>query len=205
MVEQTMAVEAELMTVIKALKDVSPEEREAAYSTLEKNHGVEAVARARALLAIEGRGTEITAGLDAADAANPESITEPEPVEGVTEAERMQDEVAVEFHESDFALQLAHPPMVDEKQEMLEGLADIWSIDPIKYAERKKEAADRLGVIISQDAVERAVKQIRDGRPKDEEQSQATRLMAIGFAEGVKLWHSPDGQGHASVLVDGHW
>ena len=200
MVEQTMAVEAELMTVIKALKDVSPEEREAAYSTLEKNHGVEAVARARALLAIEGRGTEITAGLDAADAANPESITEPEPVEGVTEAERMQDEVAVEFHESDFALQLAHPPMVDEKQEMLEGLADIWSIDPIKYAERKKEAADRLGV--SQDAVERAVKQIRDGRPKDEEQSQATRLMAIGFAEGVKLWHSPDGQPCVSV---GRW
>jgi hypothetical protein len=29
--------------------------------------------------------------------------------------------------------------------------------------------------------------------------------MAIGFGEGVKLWHSLDGQGHASVLVDGHW
>jgi len=40
---------------------------------------------------------------------------------------------------------------------------------------------------------------------KEQEQSQATRLMAIGFAEWVKLWHSPDGQGHASVLVDGHW
>src|SRR5262252_1580885 len=65
--------------------------------------------------------------------------------------------------------------------------------------------SEPLRVGISQDAVERAVKQIRDGRPKDEEQSQATRLMAIGFAEGVKLWHSPDGQGHASVLVDGHW
>src|SRR5262249_48608346 len=203
MVEQTMAVEAELMTIIEALKDVSPEEREAAYSTLEKDHGVEAVARARALLAIEGRGAEITAGLDAADAANPGSIPEPEPAENVTGAERMQDEVAVEFHENDFAPQLSRPPTINEKQRMLEGLADIWSIDPIKYAEGKKEAADRLGV--SQDTVERAVKQIRDGRPKEEEQSQATRLMAIGFAEWVKLWHSPDGQGHASVLADGHW
>src|SRR5262249_32302858 len=121
--EQTMAGEAELMTIIEALKDVSPEEREAAYSTLEKDHGVEAVARARALLAIEGRGAEITAGLDAADAANPESITEPEPVEGVTEAEGMQDKVAVEFHESDFARRLANPPTREEKQWMVRGVA----------------------------------------------------------------------------------
>jgi hypothetical protein len=151
---------------------------------------VEAVARARALLSAEKRAAEITAELDAAARQRGAEI-EKQPVE------------RVEFHESDFAPQLAHPPTINEKQRMLEGLADIWSIDPIKYAERKKEAADRLGV--SQDAVERAVKQIRDGRPKEEEQSQATRLMAIGFAEWVKLWHSPDGQGHASVLVDGHW
>jgi hypothetical protein len=52
--------------------------------------------------------------------------------------------------------------------------------------------------------VERAVKRIADGRPRKEEQSQATRLMAIGFGEDVELWHSANGMGHASVWVDGH-
>src|SRR5262249_14950195 len=74
--------------------------------------------------------------------------------------------------------------------------------DPIEYAKKKREAAERLDV--SEAIVEEAVKRIRAER-KEQEQSQATRLMAIGFGEGVKLWHSLDGQGHASVLVDGHW
>src|SRR5262249_19581768 len=146
---------------------------------------------------IEDRGAELTAGLDA---ANPEST--PEPVEGVTEAEGEEDEVAVEFHESDFAPQVERPPTIVEKQRMLEGLADLWDSDPIEYAKRKRESAGRLDV--SEAIVEEAVKRIRAER-KELEQSQATRLMAIGFGEGVKLWHSLDGQGHASVLVDGHW
>ena len=157
MVEQTMAVEAELTAVIEALKDVSAEEREAAYLTLEKHHGVAAVARARALLAIEDRGAEITAGLDA---ANPESI--PEPAEGVTEDEREEDEVAVEFHESDFAPQITHPPTVKQQQEMLESLTDLWDSDPIEYAKKKREAAGRLDV--SEAIVEEAVKRIRAER-----------------------------------------
>jgi putative DNA primase/helicase len=81
-------------------------------------------------------------------------------------------------------------------------LADLWDSDPIEYAKRKRESAGRLDV--SEAIVEEAVKRIRAER-KEQEQSQATRLMAIGFGEGVKLWHSLDGQGHASVLVDGHW
>src|SRR5262249_12710833 len=149
----------------------------------------------RALLAIEDRGAELTAGLDA---ANPEST--PEPVEGVTEAEGEEDEVAV--HESDFGAEVEGTATIVEKQRMLEGLADLWDSDPIEYAKRKRESAGRLDV--SEAIVEEAVKRIRAER-KEQEQSQATRLMAIGFGEGVKLWHSLDGQGHASVLVDGHW
>ena len=59
-------------------------------------------------------------------------MPEPEPVEGVPGAEGMQDEVAVEFHESDFAAQLARPPTVKQQQEMLESLADLWdSVSPL--------------------------------------------------------------------------
>jgi hypothetical protein len=188
MVEQVKLNEAELMAAIEALKGVSAEEQEAACVALEENHGAEVGARARALLRIEERAVEITKKLEAA-VVEPEPVAEPEP--------------AVEFHESDLAPEIEPLPTLEEKQRMLEELADLRKSDPIQYEKKKKEAADRLEV--SRAAVEEEVKRIRDGRPKEEEQSQATRLMAIGFGEGVQLWHSPDGHGHASVWVDGHW
>src|SRR5262249_24694214 len=190
MAEQLKPNERELMAAIAALRHVSPDEQEAACLALQEHHGVEAVARARALLSVEKRAAEVTAELDAAARQRDVEI-EKQPVMEL-----------VEFHESDFAPEVKRPPTIEEKQEMLENLADLWSVDPLQYAEKKKQAADRLDV--SQEVVERAVKRIVDGRPR-EEQSQATRLMEIGFGEGVELWHSPDWQGHASVWVDGHW
>ena len=189
MVEQVKLNEAELMAAIEALKGVGAQEQEAACVALEENHGAEVGARARALLRIEERAVEITKKLEGA-VVEPEPVAEPEPA-------------VVEFHKSDLAPEIEPPPTIEERQRMLEELADLRRSNPIGYAEKKKQAADRLDV--SQDAVEMAVKRIRDGRPREEEQSQATRLMAVGFGEGVQLWHSPDGHGHASVWVDGHW
>jgi hypothetical protein len=177
-------VKVELMAAIEKLRGVSREEQEIAYVAIAEKYGAEAAAKARELFEV-GR-----AELKAAE----------EPTK-TTEVEEPFEEV--KFHESDLAPEVEPLPTIEEKQRMLEELADLRESDPIGYAEKKKQAADRLDV--SQDAVEKAVKRIRDGRPREEEQSQATRLMAIGFGEGVQLWHSPDGHGHASVWVDGHW
>ena len=188
MAEQLKPNERELMAAIAALRDVSPDEQEAACLALQEHHGVDAVARARALLSVEKQAAEITAELDA---------------QRDVESEKQQPAMElVEFHKTDFAPEVQRPPTIEEKQEMLENLADLWSVDPLQYAEKKKQAADWLNV--TQEAVERAVKRIADGTPKKEEQSQATRLMAIGFGERVELWHSANGTGHASVWVNGH-
>ena len=90
MAEQLKPNERELMAAIAALRDVSSDEQEAACIALQEQHGVEAVARARALLSVEKRAAEITAGLDVE--------TEKQPVMEL-----------VEFHKSDFAPELAHP------------------------------------------------------------------------------------------------
>jgi hypothetical protein len=60
--------DAELVTAIAALRDVSAEQREATLLELENDHGKEAVGRARALLAVEERAAEITAELETAPA-----------------------------------------------------------------------------------------------------------------------------------------
>ena len=159
MAEQLKPNERELMAAIAALRDVSSDEQEAACIALQEHHGVEAVARARALLSVEKRAAEVTAELDAA--ARQRDV----------ESEKQQPAMElVEFHKSDFAPEVQRPPTIEEKQEMLENLADLWSVDPLQYAEKKKQAADWLNV--TQEAVERAVKRIVDRRPRREEQSQ---------------------------------
>src|SRR6516162_7834631 len=110
---------AELMAAIEALKGVGAEEQEAACVALEENHGAEVGARARALLRIEQRAVEITKKLEAA-VVEPEPVAEPEP--------------AVEFHKSDLAPEIEPPPTLDEKQRMLEELADLRTSDAIQYA-----------------------------------------------------------------------
>ena len=180
----------------RALRWADRDAQEQACKSIEEElGGEEAGAKLRELFDAEHakvsqRAAEITAALEKAEAKGEKArVDEPK--------------VEVEFHESDFAPEIELPPTIEEKQRMLEELADLRKSNPIGYAEKRKQAADRLEV--SQDAVERAVKRITDGKPREEWQSQATRLMAIGFGEGVELWHSLDGQGHASVRVDGHW
>jgi hypothetical protein len=49
------------------------------------------------------------------------------------------------------------------------------------------------------------VKIVRDKRDDDGEQSQATKIVAVGMGKNVSLWHGPDGAGYASVKVHDHW
>ena len=95
MAEQLKPNERELMAAIAALRHVSPDEQEAACLALQEHHGVDAVARARALLSVEKQAAEITAELDA---------------QRDVESEKQQPAMElVEFHKSDFAPELAHP------------------------------------------------------------------------------------------------
>src|SRR5262249_6745464 len=107
------------------------------------------------------------------------------------------------FHKLDMA-DANGPPTIEDRRQMLEELANLHSVDPLAYVEKRKVAAKRLATTVA--AIEQAVKQVRDARPKaDEDQSQATRVVAIGLDENVKLWHAPNGMGYASVLVNEHW
>src|SRR6266540_3079245 len=180
----------------QALRWADRDAQEQACKSIEEElGGGEAGKKLRELFETEAvkvaeRAAEITADIENAEAKDEKTRVE-------------EPKAEVEFHESDFAPEIQPLPTIEQKHRMLEELADLWESDPIQYEKKKKEAADRLDV--SRAVVEEGVKRIRDGRPRKEEQSQATRLMAIGFGEGVQLWHSPDGHGHASVWVDGHW
>jgi hypothetical protein len=83
------------------------------------------------------------------------------------------DDGGVEFDESDFAPEVEPPPTIEQKQEMLEELAELWAKDPIAYARKKKEVANRLAV--NQVYVDSAVKQIRDRSPRKMESSPKQR------------------------------
>ena len=107
------------------------------------------------------------------------------------------------FHPSDLAEPKAAPPTIEEKNRALEELADLWRTDPIAYAEKKHELAERLCTTVL--AIDRAVKVVRDRREDAGEQSQATKLVAIGVGEGTRLWRSPDALSFASVRVGEHW
>ena len=83
--------DAELVTAIAALRDVSAEQREATLLALEQDHGKEALTRARSLLAVvEERAAEITADLEkSAVKAVPKAKREP-----MDERERFKARVA---------------------------------------------------------------------------------------------------------------
>jgi hypothetical protein len=179
---------ARVQETFNALRYVDREAQELACQSIEKElGGGEAGKKLRELfetekVEFEKRAAEITADIENAKVETEE----------------------VEFHESDLAPEVVRPPTIEEKQAMLEELADLWSADPLRYVERRREVAKRLET--NQEAVERAVKQVRDARPDEEaEQSQVTKVMALGFSPGVQLWHSADGKGYASVKVDDHW
>jgi hypothetical protein len=183
--------EFELLAAIDALKDVSAEEQEAAILALEERYpGVGN--KARALLALEKQAAEAIRKVEAS------ATKERKERAAKTETATKQDEIL----EDAIAEIGVVTPTPEQKDKWLDELAGLWDSDPIEYAKKKRDVADRLGV--AQNIVQEAVKRKRDEKPEDA-QSQATQLMAFGFRAGVRLWHSPNGIGHASVLVDGHW
>jgi hypothetical protein len=118
------------------------------------------------------------------------------------EAKREAVREAVHFHESDLAKAKAKPPTIEEKDAALTRLAKLYAEDPLEYAKERVEWADKL--CTTREALDKAVKIVRD-RDDDKEQSQATKLVAIGVGDGVRLWHGPDRAGYASIAVDEHW
>jgi hypothetical protein len=82
-------------------------------------------------------------------------------------------------------------------------LANLRENDPLTYAEKKKEWAAKLATTMA--AIEQAVRLVLDKRTDAGEQSQATKLVAIGMGKDVELWRSSTGEGYATVMVDGHY
>jgi hypothetical protein len=108
------------------------------------------------------------------------------------------------FHKTDKAGGREKPELtIEEREPLIAELVQIRRRQPLEYSKKKRELAERLGE--TQDTVHKMVMAQERLEPKgdeDHEQSQATKLMAIGL--GFRLWHSPDGDGFASVEVGGH-
>jgi hypothetical protein len=191
--DKVVRLQLEELRIQKAyedLRDDSETEQQAACDAFEGHFGADMARRLRDKLGLT-ENEVIDAAIEAAA-----------PIRR-RENETPQEADEVEFHESDLAPEPEPPPTIEERDRMLEELANLWNDDPLAYALRRKEVADRLAV--NQVAIDRAVKLIRDKRPEETEQSQATKIMALGLGENVRLWHSLNGMGHASVRVDEHW
>ena len=110
--------------------------------------------------------------------------------------------MGIKFHPTDLK-EPVQPITADEKQLALNRLADLRETDPLAYAEQRKAIAAQLCTTVA--AIDQAVKIVRDKRADDGEQSQATKLVAIGMSNDVRLWHSPTDESYASIRVGGHW
>jgi hypothetical protein len=137
------------------------------------------------------------------DQGPPKTAEAPEVSEKPNRAGRLAEKVAAfKFHPSDLARE-EKPLTHEEKQRELDKLADMRGSDPILYAEKHKELAKRLCTTVA--AIDKAVRIVLQNRADDGEQSQTTKLVAIGVGEGVQLWHAPDGFGYATIWINGHW
>ena len=117
---------------------------------------------------------------------------------GAGAAEEKLAALGIKFHPSD-RIDPKAPLTIEERNRAFEEMAELWNSDPLAYAEKRHELAARLCVTVV--AVDRVVKIVRDRQGPDEgEQSQATKLTAIGLGEDVRLWHS-SGEAYASVRV----
>jgi hypothetical protein len=132
--------------------------------------------------------------------SEPEYNHEPEPGNepGKDDGER------VRFHKSDEA-KTREEITIERRDKELDRLAGLFKKDAITYAAEVKKLAARLGSTAG--AVNSAVKQIRKDRADDDEQSQTTKLIAIGVSKRVVLWHGTDALGYATVYAqdEGHW
>ena len=109
---------------------------------------------------------------------------------------------SIKFHPSDFVIEASTKLTVAERDKAIEELADLKITHPFEFAEKRKALAKQLYTTV--DAIDQAVKITRDKRNDDVEQSQATKIVAIGIGEDVQLWHAPNGDGYASLRFDGH-
>ena len=132
---------------------------------------------------------ELKAAMAAGETQRAEGEAEPGP----------EPKAAINFHPSDLAKHAA-VVTVEERARALEELADLYRTDPLAYVHQKREWAQRLCTTVK--AIDDAVGVVREKRVDDSPQSQATKLVAIGLGE--ELWHSPKGDGYASVRVAGH-
>jgi hypothetical protein len=85
-------------------------------------------------------------------------------------------------------------------------LVGLYQVKPIEFGVRLKEATAKLG--LRQADIEKEVKsRWKAAQPEkdDDDAGQSTKLLAIGMGEGVRLWHTPEGVGYASVWFEGHW
>jgi hypothetical protein len=107
----------------------------------------------------------------------------------------------VKFDKRDHASVPKEPMTLDERDARYEVLLHLYGTDPTEYELKKKELAQELG--ITQKTVEKEVKLLRDERKevKDDEVSQAAKIIAIGMSKDVRLWHSAVGNAYASVRV----
>jgi hypothetical protein len=83
-------------------------------------------------------------------------------------------------------------------------LVGLYRVDQIEYGLKLKEATTILRV--RQADIEDEVKRRWRARAEAEKDdgtdpTQSSKLLAIGLGPGVRLWHSPEGVGYASVLV----
>jgi hypothetical protein len=110
------------------------------------------------------------------------------------------------FHKTDKAGANELPPLTaEEKEKKIAELAALRKVKPLEYADGKAALAKRLGH--SQEVVHEMVMAYHRREPKaddDHEQSQATKVMAIGLGGDFRLWHSADGLGFASIVVGDH-
>ena len=115
------------------------------------------------------------------------------------------DEVVVKFDKRDHQQVPKEPMTLDQRDGYYEVLADLWGTEPTQYEEKKRWLGKELGLPLK--TIEREVKLRRDERKegKEDEISQAAKIIAIGMGEDMRLWHSPVGNAYASVLVGEHW
>lgn len=132
---------------------------------------------------------------DAFAKAQPAETPELEEVKAQPEVELLR------FHPSDHALKPEAPPTHDDKNAALKLLAELRETDPLEYVAKKKEWAKRL--CTTQEAIDQAVKIERD-KQTDDEQSQSTKLVAIGVGDDVELWHTQESECFATVPVASH-
>ena len=113
--------------------------------------------------------------------------------------EKLKQDPKVRFHESDRVAKKEPAPTIEEKNKAISKMADLSKSNPLAYVEMLNEWHEKL--CTTKGALRDAVKLELSKRDDDGEQSQATKLIAIGVGDKVSLWHGNDAVGYATVLV----